>query len=370
MDIQKYISEKVEFHNNLLEFINSPTSISDDFQKFINYVSNLKIIENRDEYKIMLHLLYKITKYHRRSLTFFVKIEQILLYFGSIIKQTFSNSEIFDFFQNNKRIILFLFEKKIIIPDKSIIDQLLQKSNSKDRTYRFFFFPEIKNFVDEKSIESIKNEMVEIDEKVFDNFEVKRQKGENETYICNLIREDSIIEFVSYVNRTNFQISSSKIHPSIFETNSFLIKKNVSLIEYAAFYGSIQIFQYLLLNKVQITPLLWLFAIHGRNPEIIHLIEENHIAPPNSSYEICLKEAIKCHHNEIANYIIDNLLDDFKLNESVYSTSFRYYNYFYFPKDFNNKLVFDYVCGYDYFTLVKLLVNKNKITNNSEEFFF
>ena len=97
---------------------------------------------------------------------------------------------------------------------------------------------------------------------------------------------------------------------SIFETNPFLIKRKASLIEYAAFFGSIQIFKYLQLNNVELTPSLWLYAIHCNNPEIIHLLEENHVIPEDKSYFECYKESIKCHHNNIANYIKDNLIDE------------------------------------------------------------
>ena len=64
------------------------------------------------------------------------------------------------------------------------------------------------------------------------------------------------------------------IQRSIFETNQFLFNKTPTLIEYAAFFGSIQIFNYLLLNHVTITPSLYIYVIHGAHPEIIQIIEE------------------------------------------------------------------------------------------------
>ena len=57
---------------------------------------------------------------------------------------------------------------------------------------------------------------------VADDYENNRKKGENENYLCQLIREDSIDEFVSFVNRNNLNLSS-KIKRSIFETNSFFL---------------------------------------------------------------------------------------------------------------------------------------------------
>lgn len=51
---------------------------------------------------------------------------------------------------------------------------------------------------------------------------------------------------------------------------------------------------------------LWIYPIHGQNAEIINILEENQIEPPSNSYELCFEEAIKCDHNEFAEYIMDN----------------------------------------------------------------
>ena len=105
-------------------------------------------------------------------------------------------------------------------------------------------------------------------ERIPDNFFEKRKKGENDSYICKLIQNDSVEDFVSHVTKNNYSLRS-KIVPSIYETNSFLIKNSEpSLIEYAVFFGSIKIFQYLRFNNVDLTQSLWIYTIHGNNPEI------------------------------------------------------------------------------------------------------
>ena len=88
-----------------------------------------------------------------------------------------------------------------------------------------------------------------------------------------------ITEFVAYVTRNDVSIKA-KIQPSTYKTHSFLLKKQAhleqdynnndeyngfSLIEYAAFFGSIQIFNHLRLEGVELTPSLWPLAIHGQN---------------------------------------------------------------------------------------------------------
>ena len=88
-------------------------------------------------------------------------------------------------------------------------------------------------------VEEIRNELPA-------NFSELRKQGENERYLCKLIRGDSVEEFIAYVNKMNISRNATIIQ-SIYETNAFLIKKQsqsdngIMLIEYAAFFGSIQI---------------------------------------------------------------------------------------------------------------------------------
>ena len=62
------------------------------------------------------------------------------------------------------------------------------------------------------------------------------------------------------------------------------------------------------MNKVELSPSLWLYAIHGTDEEIIHILEDNNVnyegEDNNKKSLYLLKEAIKCHHN-INNYIPD-----------------------------------------------------------------
>ena len=127
-------------------------------------------------------------------------------------------------------------------------------------------------------------EMFNYNPELLDNFEENRFSAENESYICGLIRNDSIDEFVFYVNKNNISLRTTRIIPSIFETNPFLIKNETTLIEYATFFESIQIFNYLRLNNVTLEPSLWLYAIHSGSPELISLLNENNFEPPQRSF--------------------------------------------------------------------------------------
>ncbi|KAK8837042.1 hypothetical protein M9Y10_037088 [Tritrichomonas musculus] len=348
MDVQEYAIQKTDLYSTLLLFLENQTNESELFPK-------LKFQENRDDLREFLHLLSYISKNHFRYPGTIDKIEKILNLLKDNIKQTFSNSEIFNFFKNSKRILFFLFETKIITPSKFIVNTFLDK-NMKDKNYHLYFHKIIDTFLTEDEKETIKSELSKLDKNTLQNFESKCKIGENESYLCSLIRNDLIDDFVIHTNQTNLKLTS-QINSSIYETNSFLLKNpKTSLIEYAAFFGSIQIFQFLKLNNVELKPSLWLYAIHGRNHELIHLLEECHVKPDDSTFKQCYNEAVKCHHNEIANYISDNFL-----KADSFFCGLHNHNYEFFPNNISNDLIFSYLCKYDYVPLVKLLFKKDEL---------
>ena len=222
----------------------------------------------------------------------------------------------------------------------------------------------IKLFINEYEIKKIESEIKQKYDEEITNFIGKCRIGENYSYICSLIRQDAAEEFISYVNRTNISLLS-QIRLSIFETNLFLMEKTPTLIEYASFYGSIQIIQYLRYSKVPLTYSMWFYTIHSNNAELIHCLEENEIKPVKKvwkaiflskfsiktqqsvkyknmitkneneesiTYEEIFKEAIICHHNAIADYIKDNFLDQTPIT-NFESIIINCTNYYYFPSD-------------------------------------
>lgn len=177
------------------------------------------------------------------------------------------------------------------------------------------------------------------------NFDKKRRIGENDSYICSLNRQDSVEEFIGYLNQKNYSLSST-ITPSIFETNSFLIDKTPTLIEYSAFFGSFQILQYLNNNHVDLNPTLMKYAVHSKSPEIFQYLEENQIEVTKD----CFLESIKCHHNDFVEFIQTNYSIDY--DESAVEYSFCYYNYNFLPDDLTQRIVFFCLCKYNYSKMV------------------
>lgn len=122
-----------------------------------------------------------------------------------------------------------------------------------------------------KKSEMLKKELIQLVPNIFTDYDKNRRKGENESYICSLIRSDSVEEFVSYINKNQIPLLI-QINRSLFETNKYLIDNNPNLIEYPAFYSSIQIFQYLKFNGVDMTSQLWDYFVHSKNAENTKLL--------------------------------------------------------------------------------------------------
>ncbi|KAK8895545.1 hypothetical protein M9Y10_024013 [Tritrichomonas musculus] len=363
MNIQQYQDNNNEIRDKLLEYIDEGHGGEDDLSIFLQFLDSKNIQENQHDLKMFLNLISKLTKNYKRSADFFTKIFRILKYYENHIKKYFTNFEIFNIFKSSKRVLLFLFQEGMVKIDKNIFE-CMSNYNFKSFGYLHYFFPEIKCFLDTETINSIQEEIP-------DNFEDLRLIGENDHFHLKLIQKDLINDFVRYVNQANLH-PNSKIPESIFETNSFLLKNRPNLIEYSVFYGSIQIFNYLRLSKAKMSPTLWLYAIHSRNHDIIHILEDLHIAKPQNSIEKVLCESIKCHHNEIANYIINNEYEKESNSKqqfinSIPSFSIQFYNLnFFILNDLKvDNVVFNFLCKFGYFNLVEHFMKKEFINSDS-----
>lgn len=353
MTVQKYLEAMKNIQNNLLDFINNDEA-EENYQNLISIFTDQKIQEDGDQLKSVLYLICKVSENIYRPPKFFSKIERILLFLKESIKRSFSNSEIFDIFKKQKRILLFLFKEKILIMNQHIYSQIISNKLMR-KNYHKYLLPEILPFLNKKT--SISKEIPE-------KFEERRIIGENHNYICEIIRKDLIGDFIIYVEKESI-VLDSLIETSIYETNPFLLNKKVSLIEYCAFFGSIQIFNYLYKNGVTLESSLILFAIHGANPEIINIFEQEKIKIDEELYKKCLKESIKCHHNSIADYISANFLEN--SNEKIYlifNTCLSSYNFYFIQKEKINKYVFYDLCANDYVYLVNYFLNTCKIEIN------
>ncbi|KAK8835685.1 hypothetical protein M9Y10_042282 [Tritrichomonas musculus] len=345
---------------SFLVFLDNQVNTEENFQNLINILDNLKIREDHHKTKSFLYLIVEIANNHYRYPNFFSKIDKVLQLFKGCIQNFFSNSEIFNIFHSNKRVLLFLFNEQILQMDQYIINKIRTNENEY-MGYPQYFAPEIKSYINENWIPKRIYWIDGIPEELPENFYENRERGESESELLKLIREDSIIEFISYTNSNEIDLHI-KIDLSIYETNSLLIEifkdkqkfyydpnydhVGISLISYAAFFGSFRIFNYLL-NKGASTHCLWEFAIHGANMRIFRIIE-NDIDIKGSFYD-----AIKNHNNNFALFIRSNYL---QYTESCTYVALQYHNFYFVEPNLIDNSLISTLCWYEYNNLVEFLL--------------
>ena len=113
------------------------------------------------------------------------------------------------------------------------------------------------------------------------------------------VEENSIGYFIVLDDVEKLVFSLSGI-----ETKTCEIKadnKSYSIIDYSAKCGAVKSFKYLLVNDCALMPKTLKYAIKGGNEEIIQILVQNGFV-----FNYFLETAIKYHHNEIGNWLIEN----------------------------------------------------------------
>ena len=273
MEIENYINKMRDIHQSILDLIDTSDDFNEPLQNLKDKIVKYCITQDKRETKELLLLISRIASNHHKTPNFYNKLIKIVQYIINDKKVQITSSELFQILETSKSLLLFLFSNEIIIPDETTINIIITKPK-----YRHYFFKGIKRFLDSEKVSQIEKEIKEQYHEDIESFENKIQTGENDSIICSLIRQDSIEKFVTFLNENNVSISDT-IQPSQYETNPFLIGKKITFIEYAAFFGSVQIFQYLHSNQVKLNDFLWIYAVHSNKLELIHLIENlwNHL---------------------------------------------------------------------------------------------
>ena len=74
------------------------------------------------------------------------------------------------------------------------------------------------------------------------------------------------------------------------------------MIDYAAFYGSVNVFKYLIMNNSKVTEKTMEYAVYGGSYEIIHILENLSCPTTNA-----LEASIRIHNNELYDYFINSV---------------------------------------------------------------
>ena len=109
-----YLNEMQTFQDNFLHKYLENNDYHEELTDF--WIRFINIKNNRYKLKCALHIIAKISDNHFRSVNFWQKIENFILSVKENIINFFSEEEIFSVFMSNKKILLFLFQQKIIKP--------------------------------------------------------------------------------------------------------------------------------------------------------------------------------------------------------------------------------------------------------------
>ncbi len=133
----------------------------------------------------------------------------------------------------------------------------------------------------------------------------------------------------------------------------------MTLIEYSAYFGSNQIFNYLKITDATASPSIYQCTIHSRSEEMFILLEQDFDLFLQLNSEICLRESIKSHNNQIANYIIEK----FELNDKITKDCLRYFDYETIQgKNMPNECIIQY----DHIKLFEMLFDNDNYGNLSK----
>lgn len=148
-----------------------------------------------------------------------------------------------------------------------------------------------------------------------------RESGANSSEIAVCIRSDDLDTLQDLLKMENLD---QKITPTIFERCHFLKSNHVQLIEYAAFFGAVNCFKYLLSSTNNLYSSLK-YAVAGGCIEIIRICENSNCNMVNG-----IASAIQFSQNEIFEWIFDSF-DCLDSNPSKTPEV----NGYYFDLDFN-----------------------------------
>ena len=200
-----YLGVYKNIERSLKEILEENDNFEENFRNFTEIISNCQISENNKDLKLLLFMIISISNNLYRRLYFFSKIEKILLFLKSKIKQHCSNIEIFDIFKTSKLLLLILFENEILNVEIQIIHFFFKEEFIKSN-YMLFFHPEIKQFLQNNL--NFENEQIIQYDSNNDLFLNKRKIGENDNLICQIIRNDKIKEFIDFTNKEKIDFSS------------------------------------------------------------------------------------------------------------------------------------------------------------------
>lgn len=168
-------------------------------------------------------------------------------------------------------------------------------------------------FVDNVSINLVKDNFLNyyyIAKDEYDNYIEMITEGETNMKIIRLMYDDNISEFISYITVTNFDLRK-EYHFQFPSANKAITHRQcLTMTQIAASLGAFQIFKYIIDHTYRIGYNMWMFAIYGGNPEIIHYLEDNYLDFNNIDAAMCCARAFR---SDFMRYFEENYSNMWKL---------------------------------------------------------
>lgn len=323
-NVNDFISKNTKRYE--IDIVN--TLSKETYQDTIQEIQKQSDIHFKD-HSSSIFFFYKIVQasfYHFKELEL---ILDIIIHFSTEIKAKTSEIELISICVRFSNGLNYLFDKNFFS-----ISSIIEQSRLSDEIF-ITFLPEITEYDKEYS---------EIREKIFfskENSEllteyyqfVKNHPKEHIFYrksnyhpspLHKAIRNDDIQTFQSILSQNNYSVNH-RIEYSFYERLRKTLDENMSLIQIAAFYGSLNIFKFLWMQTdIDLNYNLMDYAFAGQNIDIIHYCEEkckigsSYIQPIFTHSPDILDYCIYKYDNEIIvdeNDVIQNDLKDFAKNE-------------------------------------------------------
>ena len=144
--------------------------------------------------------------------------------------------------------------------------------------------------------------------------------GRNSLPIAIAIRQDNVETLQQLISISN-PSKDTNIPPSVYERFSFINGEPIKLIDFAAFFGSVNCFKYLFLNGYETTPnKTFTYAICGGISEIIHMCENN-----NNNMNASLLASIQFHRHNLFEWLIDTKQQNYS-DPNIPNIIMKYFN--------------------------------------------
>lgn len=405
-NLRELMSSFIELQDILLEI--DATSIDST----VDFINENNLISTKTLSNEVLQSINMSIRARPNNLLHYIGV--LLKLKESIITQ-FRPIDLLITFKSHKNVLLALYDEGCIDIDS------IKKFCYDEKEYFKFFFPEIKENDSQYFYERVYHFGIEqfFNKIDIDTFYKNRKRGHCEWDISELIRNDDLEAFQTRVSSTNLNLSTS-IPPSLFESDEVINSPFLPLptmMEYAAFFNSSNIFKFLWMS-LQLNELpneLPKYAIAGGNYDIIHLCEgkladigqdqlSNQPAGQNiqgindqndqldnaelkrlkQSKQQCLFNfdetsmsiAIEYHHMDIVDYLHDSI--DIEFSVWLLQKSIKCFNLaaFFQILDFNHELATErdiygmtalhFACENGHLAITKFLLSLQKTDLNAE----